>query len=279
MKHNYSLWSKLPYAGESDPPKNPEEPLAGSWPLFYLKRGKKSFLTPYGKPIKLNIKNPNLIDWNEELKIVQETLETINPNQIQQAKYWGTGVATKQWTPIIDKLIDTYGVSAPMAGRILATVQASINDTFVVVWNLKYKWNVARPDQLDHDLATFVCTPRHPTYPSGHAAISGTVVAVLSYYFPAEADRLKTLANECATSRLYGGVHFPIDNNQGLKLGKQIGKIIVHKLKRQKNSKNKPVDIPYTVDKNADLQPPPYTQAIPYDFDNHCDSLVIQTPY
>ena len=30
MRANYPLWSQLPYAGETEPPKNPETPLAGS---------------------------------------------------------------------------------------------------------------------------------------------------------------------------------------------------------------------------------------------------------
>jgi len=279
MKYNYELWSKLPYAGETMPPKNPDEPFAGSWTLNYLKRGKKGFLTPLGKPFKLAIKNPNLIDWNSELKVVQETLNNATPTQIQMAKYWGTGVPTKQWIPIVDRLIDTYGVSAPMAGRIQSALFSTINDAFVVTWYLKFKWNVARPDQLDHELATFICTPRHPTYPSGHAVISGVAETILSYFFPGEAERLNELAEENAASRMYGGVHFKIDDDQGLRLGRQIGRIIVNNLRRQKNSKNMPIDVPYKENLHADLQPPPYDQAIPFDFDTSCESLVIPTYY
>lgn len=275
MKITYQRWSRLPYAGEKEPPTNPEEPLAGSWKLFFLKRDAKgNFLTPNKKLLKLNIKNPNTIDWNNQLKAVLQTLNAIDYNQIEIARYWGTGVATKQWTPIIDILIDTYGVSAPRAARILASIQASLNDTFVVVWNLKFKWDVARPNQLDHDLATITCTPRHPTYPSGHATVAGCASTILTYFFPAESERLEELAQECAISRLYGGVHFPIDNNEGLQLGRQLGHIIVNNLKRQKNSKGQPIDIPYTTNKNAQLIPPPYQQAIPFNFDMRCTSKI-----
>lgn len=139
MKANYSLWTELPYAGETKPPNNPEAPLAGSWKLFFLKRKKGSFFTPKNEPIRLEITNPNRVDWNKQLEIVQETLNNVTPYQIQQAKYWGTGVATKQWTPIIDRLIDTYGVSAPRAARILAALQSGVNDAYVVAWYLKFK--------------------------------------------------------------------------------------------------------------------------------------------
>lgn len=273
MKTTYKRWSKLPYAGETEPPTNPEEPLAGSWNMYFLKRDSKgNFLAPNRKLLKLNIKNPNKIDWNNQLKAVHQTLDDIDYYQVDIANYWGTGVATKQITPIIDILIDTYGVSAPRAGRILASVQAGINDAFVVTWHLKYKWDVARPNQLDHNLETITCTPRHPTYPSGHATISGCASTILSYFFPAESTRLEELAEECAISRLYGGVHFPVDNNEGLQLGRQIGHLIINTLKKQKNSNGQPIDIPYTIKKNANLIPPPYEQAIPFDFKKHCTS-------
>lgn len=89
-----------------------------------------------------------------------------------------------------------------------------------------------RPNQLDDELATFLCTPRHPTYPSGHAAVAGAAAVILSYYFPAERRQLQQLAEEAAQSRLYAGVHFPIDNEQGLRLGSQVGELVTRQLQR-----------------------------------------------
>ena len=118
MKHKYKLWTELPYAGESTPPTNPEQPFAGSWPMYYLKRSNNGgFKDLNGNPITLEIKDPNTIHWNQQLKIVQKTLATLTPKQITIAKYWGTGVPTKQFTPIIDRLIDTYGLTASKADR------------------------------------------------------------------------------------------------------------------------------------------------------------------
>lgn len=276
MKTDYPLWTKLPYAGEKEPPKNPEELFAGSWKLFYVRRSKNRFVTPLGKKIKLNVKNPNTIDWKQQLTTVQQTLKNITSQQIQIARYWAEGPPTKQWTPIIDRLIDTYGVTVPRAGRILAAVQAGINDTLILTWHVKYKTLVARPNQFDQQLATIVCTPRHPSYVSGHAAAAGAAAILLSYFFPGESKRIIELAKEAALSRLYAGVHFPVDNEEGLKLGKQIGQIAVFQLKNQRNSQNKPIDVPYTENRNARLMPPPYRQAIPYHDQHKCESLVLR---
>ncbi len=89
------------------------------------------------------------------MEVARRTLKHLTPNQVLIAKYWGTGPPTKQWTPIIDILIDTYGINAPRAARILGAA----------------------------------------------------------------------LAEECTVSRLYAGVHFPIDNEEGLRLGRQLERL------------------------------------------------------
>lgn len=209
-----------------------------------------------------------------ELPIVQRTLRNLTREQKAIATYWGTGVATKQWTPIADQLIDAYGVEAPRGARILAALHAGLNDAFVVTWFYKFKWLVARPNQLDDELATFLCTPRHPTYPSGHAAVAGAAAVILSYYFPAERRQLQQLAEEAAQSRLYAGVHFPIDNEQGLRLGSQVGELVTRQLQRNRDTENRSIDTPYRNSLNVKLTPPPYEQVIPFQFDDSCDSLV-----
>ncbi|TKD69261.1 vanadium-dependent haloperoxidase [Pseudalkalibacillus hwajinpoensis] len=275
MTDRYEKWSELPYAGESKPPHNPEEPYAGSWPNYYIRNKPLGrFETLNGRPIRLAIKHPSTIDWDAEQEKVVETLKHITPHQVTLAEYWGTGVASKQWTPIIDKLIDNYGVTAARAARIIACVSAGMNDAFTTAWYLKYRWDVARPNQLDHELATIVCTPRHPTYPSGHATVAGVTAEILSYFFPTERKRLFELAEECSDSRLYGGVHFPIDNSEGLRLGKQIGSIVVSEISREENSRGQMIDTPYREERHVKLTPPPYKQVIDHKFENKCSSKI-----
>lgn len=224
-----SDWSKLSYPGEKRVSPS-EDPKAGSWSTHFLGRDEDGkFTDSDGNALAFRIRQPDIgIDFEgEQLDTVRKTLDAITRHQIRIAKYWGVGPATKQWTLIIDRLIDTYNISAPRAARILAATQAALNDACVLAWYFKFLWDVARPNQLDKNLATILSTPRHPSYPSGHAAVAGCAQVILSYFFEAEANRLKELAEECALSRLYAGVHFPIDNEQGLSLGRHIGEVIV----------------------------------------------------
>ena len=257
-------WPEIPYPGESEPPIG-VAPYAGSWYTYFFRKNENGLLTTSdGKPACFDIQNPDIINFDKSLIIVKRALMNLTPEQRQIAEYWGEGPATKQWTPIIDRLLDTYNLSPAQAARVIAAVQAGINDAFVITWYFKCLWDVPRPVQLDRRLATVLCTPVFPAYPSGHSVISGTAEVILSYFFPSESERLRELAYENGISRLYAGVHFLEDIEEGLRLGRHIGRIIVEELKNQKDANNRPVDVLSTEGKNADLMPPPYEQVIPY---------------
>jgi len=269
------LWDELSYAGEKRVP-IPLDPTAGSFPLFFLGRNEQGdFTDPAGNPIAFEIRSPFLIDFEgEQLPLVRQALRDLTPSQVTIAEYWGAGPATKQWTPIIDRLIDTYHLTPVRAARVLAAVQSAINDTFAVVWFLKYQWLIPRPNQLDQTLRTIICTPKFPSYPSGHAAISGTAEVVLSYFFPPEADRLRELAEENGMSRIYGGVHYPVDHTEGMRLGRQIGRMIVGLLSSQRDGDMVRVDDLIVEGRDAELPSPPYRQVIPFPRGRGCSSLL-----
>ena len=44
----------------------------------------------------------------------------------------------------------------------------------------------------------------------------------MSHYFPERADEWMTIAEEIGDSRVWSGVHFPIDVEQGYTLGEQV---------------------------------------------------------
>lgn len=269
------LWSQLAYAGETRVPAG-AAPRAGSWPTYFLKRDEQGrFVDQAGRPVTFAIRTPDTFNFNAQLAVVKETLKNLTAGQIAIAEYWGDGPLTKQWTPIADILADTYGVSSPKAERIWAASMAATNDAIVVAWYFKYLWEVPRPDQLDQTLATVLCTPKHPSYPAGHAVGAGCIEMVLSHFFTPEAERLHQLAEECALSRLYAGVHYPADLEQGLRLGRQIGTLVVATLAAQSDGDAAAIDYPLQNNLHAILPPPPYEQVIPFARNQHCDSLTI----
>ncbi|MHA2960147.1 vanadium-dependent haloperoxidase [Priestia megaterium] len=232
MRASYRKWKEHPYDGEKTPPKGSSE--AGYWPMFFFSKGRdNNFLDPFHQPINWRIKNPDDINWKTELFLVNQTLKSLTPQQRQIAQYWGTGELSAKITAMIFDLGEKYQLGSPHIARALGHSNAAINDTFVITWFLKYLWGVARPNQYGRNLSTVLITPRFPSYPSAHATIAGCSEILLSYFFPSESARIKNLVKESAQSRLYAGVHFKVDNDEGLRLGRQIGETVVKLMSSQ----------------------------------------------
>ncbi|HMI30477.1 MAG TPA: phosphatase PAP2 family protein, partial [Candidatus Limnocylindrales bacterium] len=70
-----------------------------------------------------------------------------------------------------------------------------------------------------------------PSYTSGHSTISAAAAKVMGEVFPAEADFFQEQAEEAAMSRLYGGIHFRHDNEQGTFVGAIIGDRVVERMR------------------------------------------------
>jgi hypothetical protein len=98
-------------------------------------------------------------------------------------------------------------------------------------------------DHIDPTWRPSITTPAVPSYHSGHATQSGAAATVLTDMFgslaftdtthtnhgllPPQAPRtfrsFDEAADEAAASRLYGGIHYPFDNDDGLGAGWCIG--------------------------------------------------------
>jgi hypothetical protein len=232
MRQNYRKWSEHPYPGQPLPYQN-SSPVA-NWPLFFIKRGPHNqFYDPFGQRINWRITHPDHINWEAQLVLVEQTLRNLTPDQIQMARYWGTGELTAKITTDIFRMARMERLGSPEVSQVLAFVHAALNDVFVITWLLKYYWDVARPHQYGRNLNTVVSTPLFPAYPSAHATVAGCTEVILSYFFPTQAVTIRQRMEQSALSRLYAGVHFKVDNDEGLRLGRQIGEIVVRVLRSQ----------------------------------------------
>lgn len=109
------------------------------------------------------------------------------------------------------------------ASRLLAVLNMALMDAGIVAWKAKYQTWLCRPSQADPAITLPIGLPPFPSYVSGHSAFSGAASRVLARAFPSRAAHYTALAEEASQSRVFGGIHYPFDCAEGLRLGREIG--------------------------------------------------------
>ena len=164
------------------------------------------------------------------------------------ALYWNDGGGS--FTPpghniaIALQIIRNRNLNLNQAAMVLAKVGIAENDAGIVCWRAKFGHNLLRPSTfIDSYIAPswkpLIGTPPFPTYTSGHATFSGASAGILTAEFgnhfsftdsskinygfaPRFFVNFNEAAQEAAMSRLYGGIHYRFDNENGFICGQLV---------------------------------------------------------
>ena len=162
-----------------------------------------------------------------ELAFVKSTVQNLSSEQNAIAQKWQDGVSTTtppgHWNTIAVPYITAAQFSEVRAARALALLDMALHDAAVGCWETKYHYYNPRPAQLDPSIKTVIGLPNFPSYTSGHSTFSAAAAEVLTYLFPSGAADFAAMRDEAAMSRLYGGIHYNVDNEVGKDHGKRIG--------------------------------------------------------
>jgi membrane-associated phospholipid phosphatase len=209
----------------------PAEPLAGTWRTWLLASGdqyRPAAPPPFQSPA-----------WQAELVGVQEAVARRTPEQEAAVRFWAGGPGTVTpaglWIEIARDLIVRDGLDALHAARVLALTSVAMADGFICCWDAKYTYWTARPITADPNLDVLIPTPPFPSYTSGHATASTAAATVLGYLFPDDASLLLERAEEAKQSRLWAGIHFPIDIEMGALGGGMIGRLVVARARSEES--------------------------------------------
>jgi membrane-associated phospholipid phosphatase len=201
----------------------PVDPLAGTWATWVLPSGdayRPSAPPAYGSAA-----------WQAELVAVQEAVARRTPEQAELVRRWAGGPGTVTpggiWVEIARDLIIREGLDSVHAARVLALTSVAIADAFACCWDAKYTYWTARPITADPDLDVMIATPPFPSYTSGHATASTAAATILAHLFPTDQDNLLAQAAEATNTRLWAGIHFPIDCEVGATGGGMVGRLVV----------------------------------------------------
>ncbi|MGH2615430.1 MAG: phosphatase PAP2 family protein, partial [Thermomicrobiales bacterium] len=197
---------------------DPVEPLAGAWLPWVLPSGdavRPAAPPAYGSPL-----------WQAELEAVQEATANRTLEQVRIIEYWSSKGPFLAFTDYAFDLIEREGLDDAHTARVLALMGVAQADAVVAVWDGKFTWWTSRPITVDPDLDMLSPSPPYPSYPSGFSAFAGAAAVVLGHLFPrAEVDLLASAA-EAAAQRCWSGIHYPLDDDIGLQMGYQVGRLV-----------------------------------------------------
>ncbi len=207
----------------------PVSPLAGTWDTWLMTSGRQFRSPPYPAA--------DSPEYRAQAQAVVDAKANLTPAQERAARFWAGGQGTPLpagiWNQVVLAFLRRTPQSIPRAARVLALLNVAQADAGVAAWDTKYAYWVTRPENAIRDLGLdrtwkpLLDTPFFPAYVSGHAAYSGAAGEIMAHLFPDSAKLFRARAREAADSRIWGGIHYPKDGSEGLKIGRQIGRLAV----------------------------------------------------
>jgi hypothetical protein len=199
--------------------------------------------------------------FNEVKSLGSATSTTRTADQTNIALFWANGAGTA--TPpghlnvMATVVAEERGNTLSQNARLFAMLNVALADAAIMAWDCKYATDFWRPvtgiraaasdgnpnTTADTTWTPLIGTPPFSSYVSGHSSFSGAAAEVLKAFFgrdkvtftlASEAagvpDRtfksFSQAAQESADSRLFGGIHWRFDNEDGLTAGQKLGKFV-----------------------------------------------------
>ncbi len=222
----------------------------------------------YANPVK-----PLAFSTDKSSAFYKEALDVYNqvknntPEQVEITKFWAddpfaTCTPTGHTFNILTQLLEETNATLEKAVVGYAMLGIAEIDAFIACWKAKYDYSLIRPvsyiqKYIDPAFKTVIGTPAFPAYTSGHATEIGVGERIFiklftngdgNYTFtdrsqvqhgfqPRKFTNFSAMSQECANSRLYGGIHYVMDNENGLLMGRGIGNNVLSAIQWPQNVK------------------------------------------
>jgi hypothetical protein len=244
--------------GDWQPPPPPAVPFLPGWGLvtpFGLDSGSQ-FRLPAPPAI---FSGKYAVDF-QEAKLLGRVDSPFRPqDRTDVARFYNATSPVALWNSAARQVSTDQDKTLSQNAQTFARLAMAMGDAAIACWDTKYYHNFWRPQtairaadtdgnrltEPDADWTPLITTPAHPSYGSGHAAVSGAAREVLERAFGKDGHDI-TLTNpglpaivlDYATfeeitgdiddARIYGGIHFRFDQEAGAHQGREVGKYILH---------------------------------------------------
>lgn len=200
--------------------------------------------------------NPKSNPDNEKLNII--------------AQYWNdeplrSGTPSGHSLSIARQIMTKEKMNLDRAAELYVKMGMAVHDAFVYCWKVKYYYNLIRPVTYIRKVSKFnipnfntlIVTPPFPEFTSGHSSQTGAAMEIMTSFMgdnytftdstqeiarfdlpdyvltPRKFTSFYECANECSSSRIYGGIHYRRACEEGLRTGKLVAQnVLTLKLKK-----------------------------------------------
>jgi hypothetical protein len=197
------------------------------------------------------------IDYNEVKSVGSSAVRSAAPDseESQIARFWPGGGANLNG--MLRIILNGRGLDSWEQARLFALMNIAVNDTLIATFRTKYRYNFWRPQtaiqwpddgnpdtESDPTWTSYITTPPYPDYTCGLPSTIGAGTEVMRDVFgtdevsftmtaaglPPTVTRsftsLSVAADEAASARVYGGIHFRTGCLNAVTLGEHVGKFV-----------------------------------------------------
>lgn len=262
LRQNDGASATVSYTAGTDPGDWQPTPPAFSAPALPQWPNVTPFCMSSGKEFRRNGPPPltsveYTVAYNEVKELGSKTSTTRTAEQTLIAQFWvdGPGTATPpghMFQIARDVAILEQNTTVENA-RLFALIGLAVADAGICSWDNKYVYDHWRPitairaadadgndaTEADVNWEPLIPTPPFPAYTSGHSTFSGAGLKIIELFygrddlpFTTTSDdvpgvsrsfqKLSEAADEAGRSRIYGGIHWEYDNQDGLAAGREL---------------------------------------------------------
>ena len=211
---------EIPWISQETPPRPPMLPFFGNVLAWMMTPANILAERPAPPP------STKSSAFQQQVAAVKNAVENLTRDQLSIVYKWADGASSPtppgHWNLIAAPYITGAGFSEVRKARAFALLNMAEHDAAVSCWDAKYAYFTPRASQVDPTIKTVVGLPNFPTYTSGHSTFSAAASDILSYLFPGSASYFASQRDEAAISRLYGGIHYPMDIDVGKTEGSRV---------------------------------------------------------
>lgn len=168
-------------------------------------------------------------EWAYQVAEIKNQKKDLTPEKMDRILFWAgeKGPGSGEWIKIMNDYIFSHDITVGKILFVRSQFMKGFYDATIAYYGAKYHYSVIRPKVRDPEINYEIEMPNHPSYPSGHSSLASVSSTILAFYFPENKEEWAHLANEAGMSRIWAGIHYPIDHKVGMELGRKVASTII----------------------------------------------------